>query len=266
MIMAKVIHDVLRAWGDLAVLGPLGGGNRNTVLELRRGSQRLVARTSRRPGDSLDWEIRLLDHLAAHGFLVPAIVPALDGRQQVDRVVVQTWIDGAPPVSKDWVTVAAELRRLHHVTAGWPQRPGSASTRDLLTAQRGDDVELSAMPGDAVASCRQAWARLDGVPEAVVHGDPGPANIRICSAGVGLLDWDEARVDHVDLDLGCRTAICPRTGLPSPRPRQPRGRRPTAGWSSPPTRGASWPGFSPESIHSAPARQVVDRWHAAVAA
>ena len=26
-------------------------------------------------------------------------------------------------------------------------------------------------------------------------------NIRIADEGVGLLDWDEARVDHVDLDL-----------------------------------------------------------------
>src|SRR6202034_1719983 len=30
---------------------------------------------------------------------------------------------------------------------------------------------------------------------------PRPANIRITSAGAGLLDWDEARVDYTDLDL-----------------------------------------------------------------
>jgi hypothetical protein len=35
----------------------------------------------------------------------------------------------------------------------------------------------------------------------VVHGDPGPANIRVTAAGIGLLDWDEARVDATDLDL-----------------------------------------------------------------
>ena len=34
-----------------------------------------------------------------------------------------------------------------------------------------------------------------------MHGDPGPANIRMTSAGAGLLDWDEARVDYTDLDL-----------------------------------------------------------------
>jgi Ser/Thr protein kinase RdoA (MazF antagonist) len=57
------------------------------------------------------------------------------------------------------------------------------------------------MPADAVAACRSAWAGLKASPQAVIHGDPGPANIRITSAGAGLLDWDEARVDCTDLDL-----------------------------------------------------------------
>ena len=35
----------------------------------------------------------------------------------------------------------------------------------------------------------------------MIHGDPGPANIRITRDGAGLLDWDEARVDCTDLDL-----------------------------------------------------------------
>lgn len=43
--------------------------------------------------------------------------------------------------------------------------------------------------------------------------DPGPANIRITAAGVGLLDWDEARVDAVDLDL----AELPGAELPRQR-------------------------------------------------
>jgi aminoglycoside phosphotransferase (APT) family kinase protein len=97
------------------------------------------------------------------------------------------------------------------VTAGWPQRPGFASTRELLTAERGGDVDLTRMPADAVAACRAAWQRLAGRPEAVVHGDPGPPNIRITPDGVGLLDWDEARVDYTDLDL----AELPAAELPA---------------------------------------------------
>jgi hypothetical protein len=42
------MEDVLAAWGALAVVGTLGGGHRNEVLEVRRDGQRLVARRSRR--------------------------------------------------------------------------------------------------------------------------------------------------------------------------------------------------------------------------
>jgi hypothetical protein len=63
--------------------------------------------------------------------------------------------------------------QLHEVTAGWPQRPGFASTRELLGTDRGGDVDLTVMPPSAVAACGRAWAGLAGVPEAVVHGDPG---------------------------------------------------------------------------------------------
>lgn len=203
----------LVAWGRPVVVGPLGGGNRNTVLELRHHGQRLVARRSQRTPASLDWELALLDHLAGHGLRVPAPVPALDGRRHVDGVVVLTWLDGEPPGPGDWPAVTVFLRRLHELTADWPQRPGFASTSDLLTTERGGDVDLSRMPADAVADCRRAWARLAGTPQAAIHGDAGAANIRITPGGAGLLDWDEARVDSTDLDL----AELPGSGLPAER-------------------------------------------------
>jgi len=64
------MRDVLAGWGQVEVAGPLGGGNRNTVLEARIGRQRLAARRSRREEASLDWEIALLDHLTSHGLPV----------------------------------------------------------------------------------------------------------------------------------------------------------------------------------------------------
>jgi Ser/Thr protein kinase RdoA (MazF antagonist) len=197
------VRGVLDAWGEVTVVGPLGGGNRNSVLELLLDGRRVVARESRRPAASLDWELDLLDHLSGHGVRVPAAVRARDGRRHVAGVVVQTWLDGDPPGPRDWLQVAAALRRVHEVTQGRPQRPGFASTRDLLTAERGGDVDLTLMPADAVAAVRAAWADLAATSpaEAVVHGDPGPANIRVTPAGAGLLDWDEARVDATDLDL-----------------------------------------------------------------
>lgn len=155
----------------------------------------------------------MLEYLAGCGLRVPAVIPALDGRRHVDGVVVQSWLGGEPPTARDWPAVLAALRLLHEVTAEWPQRPGFASTRELLTAARGGDVDLSAMPAGAVAACRAAWAGLAGTPQAVVHGDPGPGNIRVTPAGAGLLDWDEARVDHTDLDL----VDIPGNGLPPTR-------------------------------------------------
>lgn len=188
------------AWGPVSVVGRLGGGRRNEVLELRLGGQRIVGRVSRRSVAALDWELDLLEFLAGEGFLVPAVVPTVDGRRQVDGAVVQRWLAGREPTADDWPAVASELRRLHSVTAGWPQRPDFRSTSELLTASRGGDVDLSVMPEWAVAACRRAWAALTG-PQSVVHGDPCAENVRVSAAGIGLLDWDEARVDHPDLDL-----------------------------------------------------------------
>jgi Ser/Thr protein kinase RdoA (MazF antagonist) len=204
---------MLEEWGRPRVVGRLGGGNRNEVFEVRRGAQRLVARRSRRSPASLSWEVQLLEQLACCGIRVPAVVPALDGRRHVDGMIVMGWLEGRPPGPGDWPAVAAALRRVHELTRGWPQRPGAASTRELLTAQRGGDVDLARMPADAVAACRRAWAALAGSAEAVVHGDPGPANIRITPSGVGLLDWDESRVDATDLDL----AELPGADLPPDR-------------------------------------------------
>ena len=160
-----------------------------------------MARRSRRSAASLSWEVRLLEHLTRHGVRVPVVMPAMDGRRHVNGVLVMQWLQGRSPEAGDWPAVADTLRRVHEVTRGWPQRPGAASTRELLTTERGGDVDLGRMPVEAVAACRRAWAALAGSAEAVVHGDPGPANIRITVAGVGLLDWDEARVDATDLDL-----------------------------------------------------------------
>jgi Ser/Thr protein kinase RdoA (MazF antagonist) len=195
------MDEVLAAWGAPVIIGPLSGGNRNAVLEIRLDGRQLVTRRSARPAASLDWEAALLDHLASHGLRVPVPVPALDGRRHVDGVMVQTWLWGHEPRPGDWPAVAAVLGQVHQLTAGWPQRPGFASTTELLIADHGGDVDLSAMPADAVAACRSAWAGLGASPQAVIHGDPGPANIRITSDGAGLLDWDEARVDSTELDL-----------------------------------------------------------------
>ncbi|MBQ0986655.1 phosphotransferase [Streptomyces sp. F63] len=210
------LRNLVRAWGDVHVVDRLPGGNRNEVLEVRRGVERLVARRSRREPAALAWELDLLEYLDGHGFTVPAVVPAMDGRRHVDGAVVQRWLDGGPPGPGDWPAVTAELRRLHALTRGWPQRPGFRSTRDLLHRDRGGDIDLTAMPDEAVVACRNAWRKLEATPSAVVHGDPAAANIRVTGHGIGFLDWDEARVDHTDLDL-VGLAVLPVETLPPHR-------------------------------------------------
>ena len=195
----------LGPWGRQAeVLERLGGGARNRVWAVRVGGHRLVARDSGtgRAGPALDWELDLLGELAADGFGVPRPVPTADGRRRVGGLVVMTWLEGEPPAGeRDWRLVADELARLHRQTAGWAQRPGFASTQELLTGTSGGDVDLALMPAEVVALCRAAWSVLAGLPTAVVHGDPGPQNLRLRGDRVGLLDWDESRVDCPELDL-----------------------------------------------------------------
>lgn len=193
----------LAPWGSPPLGERLGGGHRNDVY--RVGTDR-VARRSRRTTASLEWELDLLEHLGRHGFVVPAVVPAHDGRRHVDGVVVQRWLPGREPAGADWPPVVAELRRLHELTRGWPPRPDFPGTRELLSVDQGGEVDLGAMPADAVALCRAAWRGLAG-PPTVIHGDPCAANVRVLEdpddggVRVGLLDWDEARVDDPWLDL-----------------------------------------------------------------
>lgn len=197
------LRAALTAWGpDIALGEHLGGGHRNEVRAGRLAGRRVVVRRSRRTAEALAWELALLDHLHAAGLRVPIVVPVPDGRRQVDGVVVCTWLDGVPPASAaDWRLVAAELDRLHRLTRDWPQRPGFSATRALLAADAGGDVHLDRMPPAVVARLRAAWRAIAEEPTAVVHGDPGPANLRIAGSRVGFLDWDEARVDAALLDL-----------------------------------------------------------------
>lgn len=200
--MEPLLRIVHRFWPEVRPGEPLGGGNRNAVLGATLRGERVVVRRTRRANDALAWELDLLTELAATGFIVPRPIPASDERLFHEGVCVLSWLDGDPPESNgDWRAVASTLQRLHSVTASWPQRPGFAGTRELLDATRGGDVDLAEMPEDGVARCRAAWRAIAGEPRSVVHGDPGAQNIRLTRAGVGLLDWDEARVDASVLDL-----------------------------------------------------------------
>ena len=194
----------LALWGDeVTRVERLTGGSSNHVWRISIDGKRAVARLGTRSDADLARETELLQYLDREGLVVPVPIPTKDGRPFVDGLMVMTYVEGLPPrTPTDWQRVAATLRKLHQLTRDWRQRPGWLSSAELLRADRGTRIDLAAMPKEAVARCRAAWARLEGRSTSVVHGNPNnPANIRMDGDRVGLLDWDEARVDSPELDL-----------------------------------------------------------------
>ncbi|MEV6302217.1 aminoglycoside phosphotransferase [Actinoplanes sp. NPDC051861] len=194
----------LASWGDDAArIEPLSGGVANDVWSVRVGGRLAVGRLGSRSDADLAWETALLQHLDRAGLAVPVPVATTDGRLFVDGLVVMTYVEGGPPETPDdWRRAAEALREVHRLTRGWPQRPGWRSSTDLLHAERGTRVDLTAMPAEGVARCRAAWARLAGRQTCVVHGDSNNlGNVRVTTERVALIDWDEAHVDVPDLDL-----------------------------------------------------------------
>lgn len=196
--------DVLDQWGgDVARVERLAGGVANDVWSVRINGHRAVARLGARSDADLAWEVELLQYLDRAGIAVPVPFPTTDGRLFADGIMVMSYLDGRPPATEaDWRRVAVMLRELHRLTQGWPQRPGWRSSSDLLHAERGTRIDLSAMPAEGVARCRAAWARLARGRTCVVHGNASnPGNIRVTTDRVALIDWDEAHVDAPDFDL-----------------------------------------------------------------
>ena len=196
--------DALTLWGDDAQrIERLAGGVANDVWSVRVRGQLAVGRLGRRSDADLAWEAGLLQHLDRQGLTVPVPIPTSDGQPFVDGLMIMTFVEGGPPTTEsDWRRVADTLRQLQRATKDWPQRPGWRSSADLLTADTGTRSDLTAMPPEAVARCRAAWARLAGRETRVVHGDPNPRNIRMTADRVALIDWDESHADVPDLDLG----------------------------------------------------------------
>ena len=201
--MSPVGWEALGQWGeDAACIEPLTGGVANDVRSLRINGKLAVGRLGSRSEADLAWETGLLLHLDRQGLTVPVPIPTMDGRLFANGLVVMEYVEGGSPETEaDWRRVADTLRALHRLTQGWPQRPGWRSSTDLLHAETGTRIDLTAMPSEGVARCRAAWARLAGRATCVVHGDANPRNIRMTADRVGLIDWDESHVDVPDLDL-----------------------------------------------------------------
>ena len=224
----------LTPWAGLELAGPLTGGARAAVHAAYRDGQRLVVKVSTRSAASLTWELDLLKTLHAAGLSVPTPVPTADGADHHSRVWVAPFLPGrAPRADRDWQRVAAVLSTVRELTTGWPQRPQAASSADLLSATRGSDVDLTAMPSAVVQLVRRCWRELHaqltapataagavrprairGMDECVVHGDMGPGAVLVDGDQISLIDWDESRRDVPAFDLAALPpAQRPRTGV-----------------------------------------------------
>jgi Ser/Thr protein kinase RdoA (MazF antagonist) len=182
--------------GRLREISLLAKGNRNTAMLVERAGERFVAKTTRRSEEAIEWLGDVLRQAMTAGLEVPHPVPSLNNRLVEQGVTLETWIEGSPLPRPDLTDVLPLIREFHRLTRGFPQRPGFASARDLLVVERGGDVDLARMPKHLVAACRSAWEQISTVEHCVVHGDLNPANLVLTpSGGIGLFDWDEARLD-----------------------------------------------------------------------
>lgn len=195
----------LSAFGAVSLLHPLAGGARAEVWRVERDGVALVAKSTRRSEAALRWLEGPQALARAAGFVVPGLIASGDGSLAPTGWTLEHFIEGRPAPEAAMPALLPGLQALHRTGAHLPQRPGFASVRDLMAQDTGGDVDLSAMPADLVAACRNAWRALTGA-ETAIHGDITAANVILTAAGPALIDWDEARRDLPQFDtLACRT-------------------------------------------------------------
>ncbi len=190
------LEQALLPWGNCKVLQPLNGGYRNAVYLVEIGDTHFVAKTSRRSEEALSWLEPVHQAAREAGCVVPELVRSPVGTFKNNGFTLEPFIAGKPTSVAELPELMEPIQTFHKLTQRVPQRPGFASSVELLQADNGGDVDLSQMPPELVQKCRTAWRMFAQMPQSVVHGDLGIGNVLRTSQGaLALLDWDEARVD-----------------------------------------------------------------------
>jgi Ser/Thr protein kinase RdoA (MazF antagonist) len=193
----------LSAFGIHGDVTPLPGGHRNAVWRVAGPGGPLIAKSTMRSEAALRWLLPVQAAARTAGFAVPGMIAAPDGRLAPQGWTLEPFVPGRPATAADLAALLPRLQDLHRATAAWPQRPGFASARALITGDRGGDVDMTALPADLALACRAAWAALSG-DDCAIHGDLTPGNVLLTPEGPALLDWDEARCDLPAFDtLAC---------------------------------------------------------------
>ena len=196
MTPADLVQEALRHWSDSTLIRPLDGGYRNTVLLIEQAGVLRVVKSTRRSEAAVRWAARAMQSASKAGFVVPHFVPSRAGNLVENGVTVETYLEGDPVEQADLKDMLLAIKVFHAETQSFAQRPGFASSVELLMDSSGGDIDLGKMPAELVEICRAAWLVLENKPRSVVHGDLNPGNVlRMPDGRFALLDWDEARFD-----------------------------------------------------------------------
>jgi Ser/Thr protein kinase RdoA (MazF antagonist) len=207
---------IAERWGlaPLPPPEPLAGGYKNTLL--RYGD--VVVRVERADPESVAWEHELLAFLAHDVPEVVAPLVASDGSTffAADGAVVSVvpFLPGGPLNPDDEgqrLQLARLLARVHWVGAAWHRpRPGRPSFADLdLEANAWWDWRIVEKPAVLTRAFERTGAWLAAAPvlaRGAVHGDIYRGNLRVRDGRIiGLVDWEEARVDWPAWELANAT-------------------------------------------------------------
>jgi aminoglycoside phosphotransferase (APT) family kinase protein len=197
---AQEMHKALQSWGDWTILAPFTGGYRNAAFLVEQRGVRRVAKSTRRDEHAMRWLKRVHKAARRADFKTPDLLENADGLLVVEGVTLETFIDGQPPSLEQLETMIPQIEAFHTLTRHIEQRPGFASSLELLRESHGGDVNLSTMPRDLVTRCRAQWGAYNKFPQSVIHGDLNINNVVVSDGQFGLVDWDEARVDISHFD------------------------------------------------------------------
>lgn len=185
----------------------MDGGRLATVWRVEDSLGRaFVARKTARSEPQLRWVLTVQRLARQAGFRVAPFRAALSGALAAGGWTLEPMLEGRGAGLREMSALLPRIADFHALGQGMKQRPGFASSADLVATDAGGDVDLGALPLPLADACRAAWSPFCGQAETCVHGDLGPGNVLLGPGGPALIDWDEARLDLPFHDLvACKT-------------------------------------------------------------
>lgn len=102
---------------------------------------------------------------------MPKPIPNRRGRLVERGWTCERFMPGRLFSASELPSIKPGLSKFHNDTAGIVQRPGFASSTDLLRKAQGGNVDFSRMPNAVVEAWRAAWAGQSTGVQAAIHGD-----------------------------------------------------------------------------------------------